>query len=294
MWGKENFFQKVSFPHEKNEKTKKDTQKMRTAIDGLVLREMNSGENDKRLLVLTADKGKIWINAKGGRSIKSSKSAICRAFTYAEFEIYEKNNIVYLSGGSPTKAFFAYRTDIDGYALACYITAICEEITGEEAEAEQILRATLNTLYAIENQLYPIEQIKSAYELFAASISGLSPDLSGCERCRKDFSGSDKLWLDVMNGNILCNECKSKVPTFIAENEIPVNEYETRSLLLPLDAPSLMAMRYCVNAPTKRLFSFSIKDSESATLFYRATESYLLNHLERGFETLNFYYKIKD
>ena len=143
---------------------------MRMAIDGLVLREMNSGENDKRLLVLTAEKGKIWICAKGGRSIKSNKSAICRAFTYAEFEIYEKNNMFYLSGGSPNKAFFAYKTDLDGYALACYVTAICEEITGEEAEASEALRATLNTFYAIENQLYPIEQMKAAYELFCKHI----------------------------------------------------------------------------------------------------------------------------
>jgi DNA repair protein RecO (recombination protein O) len=170
------------------------------AIDGLVLREMNSGENDKRLLVLTAEKGKIWICAKGGRSIKSNKSAICRAFTYAEFEIYEKNNMFYLSGGSPNKAFFAYKTDLDGYALACYVTAICEEITGEEAEAGEALRATLNTFYAIENQLYPIEQMKAAYELFAASVSGFAPDLSTCQKCGKTVRYMQDKSLQAVNG----------------------------------------------------------------------------------------------
>jgi DNA repair protein RecO len=168
---------------------------MRIAIDGLVLRELNSGENDKMLLVLTAERGKIWISAKGGRSIKSQKSAICRSFTYAEFEIYDKNGIFYLSGGSPNKAFFAYKTDLDGYALASYITAICEEITGEEAEAGEILRATLNSFYAIENQLYPLEQIKAAYEIFAAAISGFAPDLSSCGGCHGAFDADDKLWL---------------------------------------------------------------------------------------------------
>lgn len=266
---------------------------MRIAIDGLVLRELNSGENDKLLLVLTADRGKIWITAKGGRSIKSQKSAICRAFTYAEFEIYDKNNIFYLSGGSPNKAFFAYKTDLDGYALASYITAICEEITGEDAEAEQILRATLNSFYAIENQLYPLEQIKAAYEIFAAAISGFAPDLSSCGRCHKPFDVDEKLWLDVMNGRVICSKCKSQAPT-LTEDIPQVDEYETRSILLPLDADSLLAMHYCLHAPINRLFSFSIKNRESAELFYRAAEGYLLNHLERGFETLNFYYKIKD
>ena len=51
---------------------------MRTAIDGLVLRELPSGENDKLLLILTAKEGKLWVTAKGGRSIKGKKSAICK------------------------------------------------------------------------------------------------------------------------------------------------------------------------------------------------------------------------
>ena len=267
---------------------------MRTVIDGLVLREMNSGENDKHLLVLTAERGKVWLCAKGGRSIKSAKSAICRAFTYAEFEIYEKNNIKYVSGGSPIKTFFAYKTDIDGYALACYVTTVCEDITVEEAEADEILRTTLNTFYAIENQLYPLKQIKAAYEIFAATASGFTPDLSVCQKCAKSFAAEDKLWLDVMNGNILCAECKSKAPTASENSSTDIDDFQTRTLLYPLDVPSLMALRYCSEAPIKRLFSFSIKNPDSEELFYRAAEGYMLNHLERGFLTLDFYYKIKD
>ena len=266
---------------------------MRTAIDGLVLREMNSGENDKMLLVLTAEKGKIWICAKGGRSMKSNKRAICRAFTYSEFEIYDKNNINYLSGGSLNNAFFAYRADLDGYALATYITTICEDITGEEAEAEQILRATLNSFYAIENQMYPYEQIKAAYELFAAAVSGFTPDLSFCEECKCAFKENDSFFLDVMNGGLLCSECKSKRPTNVESQHGNVDQYETRNIFMPLDLASLAAMKYCVNAPVNRLFSFAITDEKSKKLFYRAAESYLLHHLERGFQTLNFYYKIK-
>lgn len=266
---------------------------MRTAIDGLVLREMNSGENDKLLLVLTAEKGKIWITAKGGRSIKSQKSAICRVFTYSQFEIYDKHNIYYLSGGSLNKAFFAYKNDIDTYSLASYITTVCEEITAEEFESERILRATLNTFYAIENRIYPLDLIKAAYELFAASVSGFTPNLTCCEDCGHTFLEKDELWLDVMNGGLLCSECKLKRPT-ATENQNSVDKYETRSILLPLDAASLAAMRYCLKAPINRLFCFSIKDEQSAKLFCRAAEAYLLNHLERGFETLNFYYRIKD
>ena len=266
---------------------------MRMAIDGLILREKETGENDKLLLALTAAQGKIWVCAKGGRSIKSNKSAVCRAFTYGELELYEKNGRLWLSGGSPSNTFFAYRTDLDGYALASYIAELCEEITGEGEEAGEVLRATLNCFYAIEKKLYPLEQIKAAYEFFAATVSGFCPDLSACNICKCDPAKSENgLWLDVMNGGVVCAECMAKHNGSHGENEL--DRYQTRNILLPLDTSSLMALRYCAAAPVQRLFNFSIGSKESMSLFCRATESYVLNHLERSFETLKFYNTVKD
>ena len=69
---------------------------MRGAIDGLVLREIPTGENDKLLTVLTAEQGKIRICAKGVRSMKSKLMPLCRLFTYGNFEFYEKNGMRWL------------------------------------------------------------------------------------------------------------------------------------------------------------------------------------------------------
>ena len=265
---------------------------MRFAIDGLILKEKETGENDKLLLALTAERGKLWVCAKGGRSIKSQKSAVCRPFTYAELELYEKHDRLWLSGGSPHNSFFAYQPSLTGYALAAYISEICDEITGEGEDATNILRATLNTFYAIENELYPMQLIKSAYEIFAASVSGFCPELDCCVECQKSLNNEKDFRLDIMNGGLLCSECLSKRSS--AELEFGTDVYETRNILLPLDITSVMALRYCVSAPPNKLFKFSIKDEQSANLFSRATETYLKNHLERGFDTLNFYNSIKD
>lgn len=266
---------------------------MRFAIDGLVLRESNTGENDKLLLVLTASKGKIWVKAKGGRSIKNSKSALCRAFTYGEFELYDKNGITFLSGGAPSNTFFAYQTDLEGYALATYISEICEEITGEDENSEAVLRATLNAFYAIEKKLFPLSQIKAAYEVFAACVSGFAPELSCCADCSHELAmDSSIVSLDVMNGGIVCKECLEKRGV---GPELPdVDQYATKSIILPLDSSALMAMKYCSEAKVNRLFNFSITDQSSMNFFAKAAETYLLNHLERGFNTLNFYKSVKD
>lgn len=265
---------------------------MRFAIDGLVLKEMETGENDKLLLILTATKGKIWVKAKGGRSIKSGKSALCRAFTYAEFELYEKHNILWLSGGSPSVTFFAYRTDLEEYALAAYVCEICEEITGEEEDAELVLRATLNTFYAIEKKLAPLPIIKASYEIFASCVSGFTPELYHCKECSCDpaAKNGEKLFLDVMNGAVVCEECANQIQGADGDTD----KFETKKILLPLDSSALLAFRYCSEAQVSRLFNFSVTDKKSLQRFSRAAETYLLNHLERGFNTLSFYKSIKD
>lgn len=266
---------------------------MKKALDGLVLREMKSGDNDRRILILTADEGKMWITAKGARSVRSKVASVCRIFTYANLELYEKNGAKWLSGGVINNSFAGINSDITGFALASYIMQVADEITGENCPADEILRMTLNTLYAIEKKLKPYGQIKAAYELFAATVSGFMPDLTSCSRCHKhDFCGEKAIWLDVMNGGVICGACLSEQSGGLPIPE--VDAYEVRNILLPLDPSALEAMRYVTSAQPQRLFAFGLGDNRSLELFCRAAESYLQNHLERDFDTLHFYNSIKD
>ena len=46
----------------------------------------------------------------------------------------------------------------------------------------------------------------------------------------------------------------------------------------------------CVVSRTSfEVFAFSISDKESIDRLSRATETYMLNHLDRNFDTLDFY-----
>lgn len=262
---------------------------MKKACDGLVLRVTDSGENDRSLTVLTAEEGKLHIIAKGARSVRSRNASLCRILSYSNLELHKKNDIYWLMGGSLNNAFFGINGDLEAFSLASYIAEIADEISGENFPAHEVLQMTLNTLYAIETGLRPLWQIKATYELFAANISGFTPDLHTCRECGRE-SFEDGLWLDVMNGAIVCSDCLSKT-----NGSLPVPEtdrFETRSILLPLDASALAAMRYVASAPPKRVFAYGLCSDESVQYFCRAAETYLLNHLERGFDTLTFYHTV--
>ena len=264
---------------------------MRATCDGLVIREYPYGENDKIITVLTADEGKILMTAKGARSIRSKASVICRLFTYANIEYYKKGGRRWLSGGSVNDSFFGLNSDMQGFALASYIVQLAAEITGEGVPCPEILRMTLNTLYAIETKLKPYGQIKSAYEIFAANVSGFAPDIWQCDDCGCESSESG-WWLDVMNGRIICGDCHSKKSQGLPVP--PTDELMTQNILLPMDNNAVAAWRYVTEASLKRIFAFGISDSESMGYLERASEAYIVNHLERSFDTLDFYHTVKE
>ena len=259
---------------------------MKKTVDGLVLRETPVGEHDKLLTVLTSE-GQMWMTAKGARSMHSKVMPLCRLFTYANFEYYEKGDRRWVSGGSVNDSFFGLNNDLEGFALASYLLQIALEITGEGVPGEDVLRMTLNTLYMIEKRGKPYEQIKGVYQCFAAKVSGFEADLSGCGECGTESEG--ELWLDVMNGRLLCSECLRK-----RSGNLPMPEedaYRARNILLPVDASTVAGMRYVYGAPLSRIFAFSLAE-ESLRSFDKISETYLLNHLERGFDALEFYHSV--
>ncbi len=264
---------------------------MRGSFDGLVLREADYGENDKLITVLNAERGQCRMIAKGARSPRSETMALCRMFAYGNFEFYQKSGRYWLSGGHIEHYFSAVSSDIKGFALGAYIMSLCAEITGEGVPCADVLSMTLNTLYAIEKKLKPLDQIKAVYEIFAAEVSGFAPDISGCCEC---FAGmcNDGFWLDVMNGQIRCAHCRAKKN--YGHIQGLRDELATASIILPLDPSALEAWRYVSTASPKRIFSFSITDAASFDCFCKSAETYIINHLEKSFETLDFYHLIKD
>ena len=264
---------------------------MKKVIDGLVIKEIPYGESDKLLTVITADEGKMLICAKGARSPKSKMLPLCRIFTYANFEYYERSGKKWLSGGSVNDSFFSLNQDISGFALASYVLQLADEITGEGVPCPEVLRMTLNTLYAIEKKLKPLALIKAAYEIFAVSDSGLAPDMTEC--CECGTQSSDKgYFLDVMNGHIICQECMDKRSAAAVIS--PVDRFQTSNILVPIDEISKKAWSYVLCAEPKRIFAFGFNDAASLSTFSRSAETYLINHLERDFETLKFYNTVKE
>lgn len=255
---------------------------MVTQIKGLVLGEIVWGENDKLLTLLTADQGKITVVLKGGESLRSKIVGSCLPFSYTELTVAEKGGKPWIREASEICGFHGIREQLEDTALALYIIDVLSEVCLENAEESEMLQLALNTLYAIEKKLKPLAQIKAAFELRTAASLGFSPDLVACTECGSD--NGDIMYLDIMNGNMRCKSCRQK------HRYDPPEEGHT-TLLSILDRPILDAMRVVCYFPPKRFLSFVLPD-ECHRLFCSYCEKYLLNHIDRGFKTLDFFHSL--
>ncbi len=252
--------------------------------NGLVIQEKDLGENDKLLTVLTERYGKVFVVAKGAKSVRNRHMASCQLFSYATFGLRKRGNYYYIVDSDLIVSYYNIRTDITKLALASYICDVVNDVVQEGNNEDAILKLTLNTFFAIAKNKKPLELIRAAFELRISTESGFAPNLDACSQCEStDISLS---YFDIVNGIIYCEKCKNNL--FYANAE---NEFSERGLSKPIAIISssvLAAMRYVINCRPERFLSFNLQEDELHS-FYDVAEKFLLNQLERGFYSLDFY-----
>ena len=244
---------------------------------GLIVRETAIGEQDKLISVISEGDGKLLLTCKGVRSIKSQRLAATQLFCYDEFTVTEKNGRLYLKEAVLIENFYALREDIERLALAQYVCdAVCEVSMEGETDNGTVLSLTLNTLYAVAGRIKPLPLIKGAFEMRLSAEIGFMPMLDTCSICSSE---KEHNYLDINGGVLICSDCFLDMPG------------DKHTDTAPLPHALLLALRYVVSAPVKRLFSFTVAEELYADLSL-VCEKYFLARVEHGFETLSFYHSL--
>jgi DNA repair protein RecO (recombination protein O) len=229
--------------------------------------------------------------SKGSHSVRSPQVAISQLYTYANFEFYRKGTMNILKGGSVIQHFYGLSTDLDRINLAAYLCDLTCELTDEGVEARSMLRLLLNSLHCLATGRYTQEQIKGAFEIRAMALSGYMPSLGGCSAC--GARAAESYFLDVMNGSLLCQNCKSAYNN-VPKSQIYAEDAREASILREISDAVLAAVRYCVSAPLEKLFAFELSDEGDRCAFSSLGETYALSHIGHGFDSLNFYHTMRE
>ena len=257
---------------------------MLTEVKGLVIRSVDIRESDRLITIFTEEKGAVTALARGARSLKSRKMSSTMQFCYGSFVLYGQSDKYWIKEASLIESFFNIRSSIEGLALANYIAEILSDVTIETAENE-LLRLSLNSLFAISENKYPLAKIKAVFEIRCASILGFMPDVLACHNCGE--RGGD-FFFDIMGGVIECKKCRDE----FGESGEPHPDPHESHIISILSEGAKIALGYAIHAPLERVFSFNVSE-EDMHLFQKSTEQYLLNQLGHSFKSLDFYDSVK-
>lgn len=253
---------------------------MTVEVRGLIIRTVDIKETDRLVTIFTEEYGAMTALARGARSLKSRKLAATMQFCYGRYVLYKREDKYWIKEAELIENFYDIRSSLEGLALSNYIAEVLSDVTVAEADKD-LLRLSLNSLYAISKGLYSVEKIKAAFEIRAASILGFMPSVLSCHIC--DERGGD-FFFDIMGGIIECRACHDKRERGRIEHADPHESH----ILCILSEGAKTAIGYCIYAPIERVFSFNLSD-EDMQLFSRAAEEYIVNQLERSFKSLEFY-----
>ncbi|MBQ4324624.1 MAG: DNA repair protein RecO [Clostridia bacterium] len=254
-----------------------------TEVHGLVVSCTDIGERDRMLSLLTAEAGLISVFAGGAKQLKNRYMAATQPFCYGKYLLSASGGKYTLKEVDLEETFYELRTGLGEAALASYV---CEVIsyTGTEQPDDALLRLTLNTLYAISNKLYPLSHIKCAFELRLSCLLGFMPDVEGCAYCAKT---DGEFVLHIAKGHLVCGECRGTLAAREAREE-----GEDNASICLISEGVRHSIRYIVNAPVNRLFSFRLTKEEDHMLLARAAEEYLAWHTDKHYQTLDFYKQV--
>ncbi len=253
-------------------------------VNGLVIFDREIGENDKLLTVLCEKYGKIFVIAKGVKSIKNRNMCCSHIFSYASLVIRKKGNYYYLVDSDLIENFFSVRNDILKLSLASYFCDVVNHIAQEGVSEDELLRLALNSIYALSTDKYELEHVRAAFQLRTVAEIGMSPDVYSCSNCGKADGITGHL--DLIDGIVVCDECAGKIKYSLEENP-----FYDRGLQKPIALvnPSVIeAVKYITGSDIKKFLSFTL-DIDDYNLLFDLSERFLTNQLERGFYSLDFY-----
>lgn len=242
---------------------------MYLTTQGIVLRVTDYHDRDALLTLLTRRHGKLTVKARGLRRKNSPLIAPCQLLAYGEFTLFEYGGQYTINEAQSLELFLPLRRDLTKLSLGTYFGQVTEVLSQEDIPNPELQSLLLNCLYALSNSSLPEAQVKAAFELRAACLSGYMPDLFGCHVCGSQTPER----FDLSVGRLECIECRDP---------------ESRGIRMPVNGACLEAMRYICLSDPKRLLSFHLGE-ESLNQLSALSEAYLTTQLERGFSTLDFY-----
>jgi DNA repair protein RecO (recombination protein O) len=146
-------------------------------LTGMVIKETPIGETDRRVTLLTRERGKISAFAHGARKQSSRLIASTGLFSFGEFTMYEGRSSYNLVDAAISNYFEGMRNDYDAAVYGMYFLEVTDYYTRENNDESDFLKLIYQSLKALLNKNLDNRLIRSVFEIKSMVIEGEFPGL---------------------------------------------------------------------------------------------------------------------
>lgn len=212
-------------------------------VTGMVLSAMPIGEYDRRLVLLTKERGKIAIFAKGARRQNSAFLACSQPFTFGKFELYEGRSSYNLTSAKISDYFEEVSMNLEAAYYGMYFCELADYFANENEDSTDMLRLLYISLKALLKESIGMKLVRYIYELKLLAINGFSPQVFACVNCNKEKGIEGFYRFSCKSGGLLCDDCKSTAVDSVK-----------------LSSSSVYTLQYILARPIEKLYSFVVSD----------------------------------
>ena len=148
-----------------------------TEITGMVLKAEPMNDYDRRVVLLTKERGKISAFARGARKTNSRLLAATNPFCFGTFKLYEGRTSYNVMEAEITNYFEGLREDYEGAFYGMYFLEVMDYYTRENNDEKEMLKLLYQSLRALMHEGLSNALVRYIFEMKAMVINGEFPGM---------------------------------------------------------------------------------------------------------------------
>ena len=146
-----------------------------TEITGMIIKAEPISEYDRRVVLLTRERGKISAFARGARKPNSRLLAATNPFSFGVFKVYVGKSSYNIVDASISNYFEGLREDYESAYYGMYFLEVMDYYTRENNDEKEMLKLLYQSLRALMHEGLPNILVRYIFEMKAMVINGEFP-----------------------------------------------------------------------------------------------------------------------